>query len=232
MAIISACLPGGRSGCPYCFRPTIVRTRPATVGAKIVTNFGSVKRTAGKPNSCRSIFGAGRRGVQEHNCASSEFISFMGFSFQTSPEFFQAIPIPARRRIGRYFQQLSNLFKSMRVPKLQHDDLTLGDRQFRQTAHGGTFRLRFGAGAFEPGVGFKFPRQPPPERPPVIQHAVPKTPHAVVIRLFRSFLQPQQRGEGLLNHVLGFRVGKAESAPIEQKFRCLGVIKTFAPRLC
>lgn len=232
MAIISACPPGGRSGCPYCFRPTIVRTRHATVGAKIVTNFGSVNRTAGEPNSCRSIFGDGRRGVQERSCASSEFISFMGFSFQTGPKFFQAIPIPARRRMRRYFQQLPNLFKSMRVPKLQNDDLTLGHGQVRQATHGRQFRRRFGAGALEPGVRFKFPRQPPPERPPIIQHPVTKAPHAIVLGLFGNLLKLQQSHKCLLQHVLGFRMRKTQRAAVKHQFSCFGAIEPFAPRRC
>ncbi len=164
MAIISACPPpAGRIGCPYCFRPARVNTRHAIVGAKTVINFGSVKQNGGERNNRRSIFGDGRRGVQERSCASSEFISFMGFSFQTSPEFFQAIPVSARRRIWRHFQQLTNFLKGVVVPELQHDDFTLRHGQFRQATHGRPFRGRLSAGALEPGVRFKFPRQPPPQ---------------------------------------------------------------------
>lgn len=153
MAIISAGPPpAGRIGGPYCFRPAKVKIRHAIVGAKIVISFGSEKRNGCERNSCRSSFGDGRRGVQERSCASSEFISFMGFSFQTSPEFLQTIPISARRRMGRHLQQLTNFLKGVVVPQLEHDDFTLGSGQFRQATHGCPFHGRLIAGTLEPGA--------------------------------------------------------------------------------
>lgn len=216
MAIISACTPvAGRIGCPYCFRPARVNTRHAIVGAKIVTSFGSEQRKRDERNNWRSIFGDGRRGVQERSCDSNKFISFMGFSFQTGPEFFQAIPISARRRMWRHFQQLTNFLKGVVVPEFQHDNFALGHRQFRQATHGRSFHRRLINGPLEPRVRFKFPRQPPPQGPPIIQRTIPKAPHTIVFRLFGNFLQLQQCDECLLKHILSFHMRKTERTSIE-----------------
>ena len=164
MAIIAACGPlAGKIGWPYCFNPARVSNRHAAVGAKTVTNRGRVKRWLFRPNNRSSIFGDGWRGVQERNWASKGFSSFMQCSFQTGPEFVQAVTISSCRRVRRHFQQFSDFFESVLLPELEHDDLALGHRQFRQAAHRGAFGRRFVRSPFEPAMRLELAREPPPE---------------------------------------------------------------------
>src|SRR5580704_16574033 len=55
--------------------------------------------SAARENNCRLSFAEGRRGVQECNCFSHGFKSFIIFSFQGIPHFLQAITISARCRV-------------------------------------------------------------------------------------------------------------------------------------
>lgn len=218
--------------CPDCFQPASVTIRHATVGAKTVASFGSVKLRRRVPNNRRSTLGDGRRGVQKRNCVSNGFISFMRFSFQTSPKFLQAIPVTARRCVRRDFQQITDFLKRVFVPEFQNDDFPLGHWQISQTPHRSAFQGRFSAGTLKPTFRFKFPREPPPERSPIVQRPVPKTTHTIVLRLFRGFLQVQQYQEGFLHDVLGLSVGKPKGATIQNQFGRFGVIQSFAPRRC
>lgn len=233
MAIIALCgSVAASTGCPECFNPANVNSRHAAVGANTDTSRGRVKRGRGAANNWRSIFGDGRRGVQERNCASNGFRSFMRLSFQAGPEFFQAITISPRRRIRRQLQQFSDLFKSMVMPQFQYDHLALGDRQFRQAPHRGAFGGGFIRGPLEPPARFKLPREPAPERPAIIQRAIPKTAHTIMLRLLRCVGRLQQRQKRFLHHILGFRVRKPQRPTIKDQFGRFGVIQFFAPRRC
>jgi len=156
----------------------------------------------------------------------------MRLSFQTSPEFLQAITIPARRRVRRHIKQLPDFFKCTLMPKFQHNHLALRHGQLCQTPHCGAFRRRFLARPFEPALRFKFPCHPPPERSPVIQRAIPKAPYAVMLRLLRRFLQREQRYKSLLHHVFRLGMGQSQRATIQDQFARFGLIKPFAPRRC
>lgn len=201
-------------GDPNCFKPASVSNRHAAVGAKTLTSFGSTNRCGDRRNNCRSTPGDGRRSVQERNWASNGFMSFMRLSFQTSPEFLQAITISSCCRVRRYFQQLTDLLKRVFVPEFQYDHFALRYRQFCQTPHRRPLRVRLLHRPLEPAMRLKFPRHPSPERAPVIKCAIPKAAHAVMFRLLRGFLTLQQRYKSLLHHVLRLGMRQPQRATV------------------
>src|SRR5437879_8348677 len=104
----------------------------------------------------------GRRGVQERNCVSKGFHSFIRLSFHAGSQFLQAVAIAARHGVRGQVQQFADLFKSVFMPDFQHDDFALFHRQFSQTAHRRPFARRFPRRSLEPAAGFQFALQPPP----------------------------------------------------------------------
>ncbi len=60
-----------------------------------------------------------------------------------------------------------------------------------------------------------FPRQPPPECAPIIQRAIPKTPHAIMFRFCGRKLHLRQRHKSFLQHILRLAVTEAERATIQ-----------------
>ena len=102
----------------------------AVAGAsQLKRNAGSASAVAGLlAKILRSSPAEGRRGVHESNSFSNaldSFISIIAWSFQERSQFLQPVAVTARRGVRRDVQQLADLFKSVLMPELQHDDLAL-----------------------------------------------------------------------------------------------------------
>ena len=177
----------------------------------------------------RSSLGEGRRGVQEHNCSSKLFISFIILFPQAAAELFHPVTVPARRCVRRYVEQITDFLKRACLPDLQDNDLALRHGQFRQTPHCCAFGGQFLGGPLEPSLRFQFPRQPPPEAPAIVQRAIAKAADAIVRRVLGLAWVLPQRKEGLLHHILGFRVGETERATIKNQLGRFRVVQPFVP---
>jgi hypothetical protein len=118
------------------------------------------------------------------------------------------------------------------MPELEHDDFALGHGQVCQTPHRRAFGGRFLGRPLEPPLCFQFPRQPPPEPPPIVQCAIAKGADAIMHRVLRFACLLPQREKGLLHHIFGFRMRKPERATIKNQFGRFIVVQPFAPRLC
>lgn len=141
----------------------------------------------------------------------------------------QAVTVAARGRVGRNFQQLADLFKRVAMPDLQDNDFALFHRQLGETTHGRPFALVFLRRFFEPALRFKFTRQAPPERSPVVERAIPKAAHAVMLRPMGLLRLVQQSDERFLQNVLGLGVTESERAAIKNQLGCLGLIQRCLP---
>lgn len=137
------------------------------------------------------------------------------FSSQACPQFFQTVTISPRRRIRRNADQFANVVESQALPYFEDDHLALRGRQFGQTAHRRDFRLRLARGPFEPPPRLQFAGEPPPERPAIIERAIPERPEAIPLRLLRLDRKSQQRNKRLLHHIFGLAMRKTECAAIE-----------------
>src|SRR5438552_15209768 len=140
-------------------------SQPSANGRSRLAATGRANRRALSPAD-------GRRGVQERNCVSQEFNSFIRLSFQTGSEFLQAITITARHRVRGKLQQLTHLLKGVAMPDFQNNDFALFPGQFAQAAHGGPFMRRLVRRPLEPMARLQLPRQPSPQTAPVVERAI------------------------------------------------------------
>src|SRR5437867_9274337 len=119
---------------------TNMTSRHTVAGASQPRLMSRSRRAAAGREKRRALSpGEGRRGVQERNGVSQEFQSFIGLSFQTSPQFLQAVTVTASHGIRGKLQQLAQLVEGVLVPDFQNDHFALFARQFPQAAHGGPF---------------------------------------------------------------------------------------------
>ena len=135
-------------------------------------------------------------------------------SFHAKFHLLQAVTVAARRRVGRNFQQLADLFERVAMPDLEDNDFALFDGQLGETTHRRAFVLVLLRRFFEPALRFKFARQAPPERSPVVERAIPKAAHTVMLRPMRLLRLVQQSDERFLQNILGLGVTESERAPI------------------
>ena len=115
------------------------------------------------------------------------------------------------------------------MPNLEHDDFALFERKAGEATHrralGGGFAVR----TLEPADGFQFARHAPPQAAAIIQGAVPKAAHAIMLRFLRRRLALQQRLKCFLKNILRLAVAEAERAPVKNQLRRLVFIQAFAP---
>lgn len=150
-------------------------------------------------------------------------------SFHAKFYLLQAVTVAARGRVGRNFQQLADLFKRVAMPDLQDNDFALLDWQLGETAHGRAFALVFRRRFFKPVLRFEFACQAPPERSPVVERAIPKAAHTVMLRPMRLLRLVQQSDERFLQNVLGLGVTEPKRAAIKNQLGGFCLIQRCLP---
>ncbi len=115
------------------------------------------------------------------------------------------------------------------MPYFQNDDFALFDGQSRQVTHCFLFGGAFIGGPLKPAPRFQFPRHAPPQGTAIVQRAIPKRAHTVMLQLRRRLGLLHQSDEGFVQDVLGLRMAQAQRAPVKDQFRGLRFIEPLAP---
>src|ERR1019366_9031222 len=101
----------------------------AVAGASQLSNRNNSSLADGAGKSPCLILAEGRRGSQEFNWVSNQFVSFICCPFQTEFDLLQTVAVPARRGIRRNFQPPADLVKCVAMPYFQHNHFPLFHRQ-------------------------------------------------------------------------------------------------------
>lgn len=141
----------------------------------------------------------------------------------------QAIAIAPRGGIGGKVEEFGDGLEGEIVPELEDDDLPLFGREAGKGVEGGLFAGGRGAVLLEPGSGFEFAGEAAPEAAPVVESPVAEATDRVEAGLARGFREGEQGTEGLLEHVLGLGMGKAERPSVEDELGGAGVVKGCGP---
>src|SRR6185312_4881007 len=121
------------------------RNRHAAAGASQRSDKITASRASPEAKSRRLSLADGRRGFQERNWFSRQFISFslIFCSFKAQFYLLQTVTVSSRGCVWGDLQQFTNFLKRPFMPDFQHNHLSLFDGQFREALHCLAFRRGF-----------------------------------------------------------------------------------------
>lgn len=165
------------------------------------------------------FMGGGFEGVEQVEVGSGEF----------GAQFLEAVAIAPRGGVGGQVEQFGDGLEGEIVPELEDDDLPLFGRKAGEGGEGRLFARGRGTLLLEPGRGFEFAGQAAPEAAPVVEGPVAEAADRKKAGFARGFREGEQGAEGLLEHVLGLGMGKAERPSVEDELGGAGVVKGCGP---
>src|SRR5208282_3438241 len=123
-----------------CLKTIMASSRQTVAGASQLKAMTGAGLACGVGKSRRLILAEGRRGSQEFNWVSSQFISFIRCPFQTEFDLLQTVAVSSSDGVRRNFQHFANFIERVAMPDFQHNYLALFHRQFGEAAHRGALR--------------------------------------------------------------------------------------------
>ena len=151
--------------------------------------------------------------------------------FEGGSQLLQSVAITTGSGVGGDLEQFGDGFEGQIVPELENDDFPLFVGKLSEGFDGGAFDRGFSGLPFEPVGGFQFPRETPPETPPVVERPIPEGPDQVVPGFAGSLLEDEQCPECVMQNILGLRVAQSESPSVQDHLGRAAIIKLRRPML-
>lgn len=153
----------------------------------------------------------------------------MGLLVEAITDALDAVTETAGNGVWGQVEEFGDLLERVLVPDFEDDNFALFGWQGGEAADGGGFGWVGRGGWLEPGAGLEFAGEPAPETAAVIEGPMAKGPEAVASGFVGGRREFEQGEERFLQHVLGFAMGKAEGAPVENQTGGLSLKQVFAP---